>query len=360
MSPMIINIVKIFIALAISFTVGIVITPAVTNYLYANKMWKKKPRNEALGGGETPIFNQLHKEREVNTPRMGGIIIWASVLFTILIVWLIALLFPSVSTVKLNFFSQNQTWLPLFTLVAASVVGLIDDFLQVKGGGGYTAGGLSLIKRILLVLLIGFIGAWWFYFKLGVSSIFIPLYGDFPLGLFFIPFFMLTMLAVFSGGVIDGIDGLSGGILASIFAAYAGIAFSQNQIDLAAFCATIVGGTLAFLWFNIPPARFYMGETGILGLTATLSVVAFLSNAVAVLPIIAFPLLAASLSDIIQLTSKKLRGKKVFLVAPIHHHFEAIGWPPYKVTMRFWILGIMCASIGMIVAILGNLIYVWK
>ena len=355
MTDIVINIVKIFSALAISFTIGIAITPLVTNFLYKHKMWKKKARNEALGGGETPIFNQLHKDREVNTPRMGGVIIWASVLLTIVIIWLIALIFPSASTLKFNFFSQNQTWLPLFTLVAASLVGIVDDFLQVRGGGAYAAGGLSLLKRIILVLLIGFVGAWWFYFKLEVSYIFIPFYGNLPLGLLFMPFFMLTMLAVFSGGVIDGIDGLSGGIMSSIFAAYAGIAFAQNQIDLAAFCATVVGATLAFLWFNIPPARFYMGETGILGLTAALSVIAFLSNAVAVLPIIAFPLLAASLSVIIQLASKKLRGKKVFLVAPIHHHFEALGWPPYKVTMRFWILGIMFATVGMIIAILGNI-----
>ncbi len=354
---MIISIVKIFTALAISFAVGIAITPILTNFLYKHKMWKKKARNEALGGGETPLFNQLHKEKEVGTPRMGGIIIWASVLLTILIIYLISRFFPNSAVIKMNFLSQNQTWLPLFTLIAASFVGLIDDILQVRGIGGYVAGGLSLSKRILIVLLIGFIGAYWFYFKLGISSIAVPFYGRFDIGLLFVPFFMIVMLALFSGGIIDGLDGLSGGIMASIFAAYAGIAFSQNQIDLSAFCAAIVGGTLAFLWFNIPPARFYMTETGMLGLTACLSVVAFLSNAVLVLPIIAFPLFLESGSDIIQILSKKLRnGKKVFLIAPIHHHFEAIGWPAYKVTMRFWILGIVCATVGMIIAISGNLL----
>ena len=162
------------------------------------------------------------------------------------------------------------------------------------------------------------------------------------------------MLALFSGGVVDGIDGLSGGIMASIFTAYAGIAFFQNQIDLAAFCAVVVGGILAFLWFNIPPARFFMSETGILGLTTPLAVVAFLTKAVLVLPIIAFPLFVASGSVIIQQLSKKFRnGKKVFLVAPIHHHFEAIGWSSYKVTMRFWVLGTIFAIIGMILALIG-------
>jgi len=356
-TTMIINIVKIFVALFTAFVFGVAITPLVTNFLYKHQLWKKRVRNEALGGGETPIFNRLHKDREVGTPRMGGIIIWVSVLLTIVTFWFLAQIFPHITTNKLNFLSQNQTWLPLFTLVAASLVGLADDILQVYNRGGYIAGGLSLSKRVFIVLLLGLIGAWWFYFKLDTSVITVPFYGNFDLGFLFIPFFMIVTLATFSGGVIDGIDGLSGGVMASIFAAYAGIAFSQNQIDLATFCAAIVGGILAFLWFNIPPARFYMSETGMLGLTVALSVVAFLSNAVLVLPIIAFPLLAASASDIIQFASKRLRnGKKVFLVAPIHHHFEALGWPPYKVTMRFWILSVVFAVVGMTISIVGSLV----
>jgi len=173
-------------------------------------------------------------------------------------------------------------------------------------------------------------------------------------GVAHINFVWPVMLAIFSGGVIDGIDGLSGGIMASIFSAYSILAFFQNQIDLAAFCAAVVGSLLAFLWFNIPPARFYMTETGMLGLTTSLTVVAFLTNGVAVLPIIALPLFVASLSVIIQILSKKFRnGKKVFLVAPIHHHFEALGWPAYKVTMRFWIISVVCALIGVVVALIG-------
>ena len=351
---MINSVVKVFISFFLTFSLGILITPFLTNYLYKNKMWKKKARNEALGGGETPIFNALHKEKETGTPRMGGIIIWASVLVTIFILSFLSDLFPSVATQKLNFLSQNQTWLPLFALVSASLIGLLDDILQVRGGGGYVAGGLALSKRILFVLTIGFIGAYWFYFKLGVSVIMIPFVGPFELGILFIPFFMLVTLAIFSGGVIDGIDGLAGGIMAVIFAAYGVIAFFQSQIDLATFCAAIVGGILAFLWFNIPPARFYMSETGMLGLTVTLSIIAFLTDSVVVLPIIAFPLIATSASVIIQYLSKKLRGgKKVFLVAPLHHHFEAIGWPACKVTMRYWVISIVFAVVGMIIAVMG-------
>ncbi|MBI2108603.1 MAG: hypothetical protein HYT93_00275 [Parcubacteria group bacterium] len=348
----IINVLKVFIPATVAFAIGISITPFVTHYLYKYKLWKKKARNEALGGGETPLFNALHKEKETNTPRMGGIIIWLSTLITVLFFFLLSKLFSGEAAEKFNFLSRSQTWLPLFTLLAASCVGLFDDFLVVFGRGGYVAGGLPLSFRIATVLGIGAIGAWWFFVKLGVSTIAIPFLGEISLGIFFIPFFMLVMLALFSGGVIDGLDGLAGGILATAFAAYAGIAFFQNQIDLAAFCSVIAGGTFAFLWFNIPPARFYMSETGILGLTTTLAVVAFLTKAVIVLPLIAFFLFAAPASVIVQLIGKKIFGRKVFLIAPIHHHFEALGWPAYKVTMRFWILSGVLAILGMVIALI--------
>lgn len=351
---MILNVLKVFAPSIVAFVVGIAITPALTNYLYRNKMWKKKAGKVAPDGSDTPIFNGLHKAREVGTPRMGGIVIWASVLITTFLFWLLGFIDPSPLTQKLDFLSRNQTWLPLFTLIAASIVGLADDLLQVWGTGDYIAGGLSFWKRASLVVLIGLIGGWWFYSRLDVSSIAIPFDGALVLGVLIIPFFVLVMLALFSSGVIDGIDGLAGGVMAAIFASYTGIAFMQNQIDLAAFCAVILGGILAFLWFNIPPARFYMSETGMLGLTTTLTVIAFLTEQVLVLPIIALPLVLTSLSNIIQLTSKKFRGKKVFLVAPVHHHFEALGWPPYKVVMRYWILSVITAIIGMILALIGS------
>ena len=188
-----------------------------------------------------------------------------------------------------------------------------------------------------------------------MTSIHIPFGGFLYLGILIIPFFITVALATFSGGVIDGIDGLSGGVLASIFAAYSVIAYVNNQIDLAAFSGVITGATLAFLWFNMPPARFYMGETGMMGLTLTLAAFAFLTDSVLILPIVAMPLVITSLSVIIQMISKKTRGgKKIFKVAPLHHHFEALGWPSYKVTMRFWILSIVFAVIGIILAIISR------
>ena len=162
------------------------------------------------------------------------------------------------------------------------------------------------------------------------------------------------MLAVFSTSVIDGMDGLSGGVMTTIFTAYSVIAFANNQIDIAAFCAVLAGGTLAFLWYNIPPARFYMGETGMLGLTVTLSIIAFLTNTVIVLPIIALPLVLTSASVIIQMISFKYFNKKrVFKVAPLHHHFNALGWSREKVVMRYWIVSVVSAIVGVIVALIS-------
>ncbi len=348
---MLLSVFKVLAPTALAFFIGIALTPILTHYLYTYKLWKKKSGKVALDGRDTPIFNSLHKEKEVGTPRMGGVIIWASTLITVILFWLADLFWPSDLTTKMDFLSREQTWLPIFTLIVGSLVGLIDDLYQVFGKG-LGNGGLAFRKRLLVVILLGLAGGWWFYSKLGIASIFVPGLGPIFIGWWLIPLFIAVMIALFSSGVIDGLDGLAGGIMAIIFAAYAGISFFNNQIDLAALCGVIAGGTLAFLWFNIPPARFYMSETGILGLTTTLTVVAFLTDSVLFLPIIALPLVATSLSVIIQLSSKKLRGKKVFLVAPLHHHFEAIGWPATKVVMRYWVIGVIAAILGMILVLL--------
>ncbi len=358
---MIIDIVKVFLPSIVAFAIGIFFTPFLTNFLYKHKMWKKKAGKIAPDGRETPIFNELHKDKEVGTPKMGGVVIWFSAFVTIVGIWILAKLFPGEIIAKIDFLSRNQTWIPLFTLIAGSLVGLIDDFMEIKGSRDHIAGGLSLKKRLLIVGFIALLCSLWFYFKLDVSTIGLPgTFGEIPLGIFFIPFFIIVTMAIYSGGVIDGLDGLAGGIFATIFSAYAGIAFFQNQINLAAFCTLIVGSILAFLWFNIPPARYYMSETGTMGLTITLTVVAFMTDTlgkgygILVLPVIALPLIVTSLSSTLQLLSKKFRdGKKIFLVAPIHHHFEAKGWPATKVTMRFWIIGIISAILGMILGLIG-------
>ncbi len=350
---MLLNLVKIFVPTTVAFFLGLFITPFATHFFFKYKMWKKYSRNEDVSAD----FKLIHNEQdELNTPRVGGIIIWVSVLAVTLLFYLISILFPSASIIKMSFLSRNQTLIPFFTLLIGSLLGLWDDLIQIYGKGKVAHDDASWrIWKIFLVVIFSFLIGVWFYFKLGITSVHIPFGGEVYIGILVIPFFIIVALGTFSGGVIDGIDGLSGGVLASIFAAYAAIAFANNQIDIAAFSSVVTGSILAFLWFNIPPARFYMGETGIMGLTITLATLAFLTDSVLVLPIVAMPLVVSSLSVIIQLLSKKYRnGKKVFRLAPIHHHFEAKGWPSYKVTMRFWILSVMFAIIGIILAVISR------
>lgn len=346
--------VKIFVPAFLSFLIGLCITPIVSHYLYKWQLWKKTSVAKTIDGREATISSKLHGDEIRKTPRMGGIIVWGSVLLATILMAAIAILAPSFITTKLSFLSRSQTWLPLFTLMVASLAGLVDDILVVGGKGTFIGGGLSLRWRLAVVAVLAAIGAWWFYSKLGVTSISVPFHGVVLLGAFFIPFFILTMLAVYSGGIIDGVDGLAGGVFITMFSAYAVIAYNNQQIDLAAFSMVVAGGLLVFLWFNIPPARFFLSETGTMGLTTTLTVIAFLTGEVIVLPIIALPLVLTTLSVIIQLVSKKFRnGKKVFIVAPLHNHFLAKGWPAAKVSMRYWVFSVMCAVVGIIIALLG-------
>lgn len=352
MQEITINVIKIFVLGAAAFILAFLLTPILTHFLYKYKLWRKEIRTKSIDNKNLFFFKKFHSQKEIHVPRFGGLLIWISVLVLAIVFFLLS--FTDVWWFKkLNFLSRSQTWLPLFALVAASLVGLLDDVLQVFKKGKYIGGGLALKYRLILVALIGLIGGWWFYYKLGFQTIHIPGNGDFFFGFWYIPVFILVMLATYSGGVIDGLDGLAGGAFGIMFAAFGSIALFQNQIDLAAFCIAITGAILAFLWFNIPPARFYMGETGMLGLCAALTVVAFLTDSVLVLPIIGFLLVIESGSVITQLLSKKFKGKKLFLAAPIHHHFEAKGWPHYKITMRFWVVGIVMAIIGVAIRLLG-------
>ena len=353
------SVAKVFIPATASFVIGILFAPILTHYLFKYKVWKKREGKTALDGTPAVEFEKLratvHAGTEIQTPRMGGILIWATVAFVTLGFSFLGQVSGLALFEKLEFLSRSQTWIPLFALCAGALVGFVNDLLDIHPSGER---GIPLRVRLFLVLLIsGFIG-WWFYAKLGMDAVGIPGDGTLTFGALIIPLFMLVSLAMYAGGVIDGIDGLSGGVFSAAFMAYAGIAYFQNQINLAAFSATVTGAILAFLWFNIPPARFWMTETGTMGLTLTLAVVAFMTDTpgdgygIAALPVIAFPLVVTVLSNIVQVVSKRFFGRKVFRIAPLHHHFEAIGWPPYKVTMRYWTIAVVCAILGMTIALI--------
>lgn len=347
-----IAIIKILIPAATAFVIGILITPLVTHYLYKHKVWKKTGGKMALNGTHATEFNRLKGEGETKTPRMGGIVIWGSVLLTVAILFVIERLFPNNMFANLDFFSREQTWIPLGTLALGAAIGFLNDFYDISHKGK----GIRLSVRLIIIsLLAGLIG-WWFWSKLGVTSIGIPFDGALPVGILIIPFFVLLTNALYASGVIDGIDGLSGGVFAAIFASYSGVAMIQEQYEIAALCATITGAILAFTWFNIPPARFWMTETGTMALTLTLAVIVLMTDSlgdghgISLFLIIGFPLIATVASNVLQLIYRKATGKKLFRIAPLHHHFEAIGWPSQKVTMRYWIISIICAIVGIIFA----------
>jgi phospho-N-acetylmuramoyl-pentapeptide-transferase len=350
---MYLNVLKIAVPTAFAFFLGLFLTPVATHFFYKYKMWKKYSRSASV---TSTHFKEFHNEQaELNTPRVGGIIIWVPALLVTSIFFLAAIIFPEPTTEKMNFLSRNQTLIPFFTLLVGSLIGLWDDLIQIYGTGKFARDDKAWRKwKIFLVAAISLLIGCWFFYKLDMNSVHIPFGAELYIGSLIIPFFMLVAISTFSGGIIDGIDGLSGGVFASIFAAYSAVAFANNQIDIAAFCGVLSGTILAFLWFNVPPARFYMGETGIMGLTITLATVAFLTDSVLILPIIAFPLVLTAGSVVLQLLSKKFRGgKKIFHLSPIHHHFEAIGWSSHKVTMRFWILAVVFAIIGIILAVIS-------
>jgi phospho-N-acetylmuramoyl-pentapeptide-transferase len=351
---MFLDLVKIFLPMIVTLLIGLFITPIATHFFYEYKMWKKYSRGD---NSSNPDFKKIHNgEEELKTPRVGGIIVWISVIFSTLFFYLLSIILPSSLSSKINFLSKNQTLIPLLVLLVGSILGLWDDLIQIYSTGKISHDDASWRKwKVLLVFVISLLIGMWFYFKLGMTSVHIPFGHSLYLGVLIIPFFIIVALSTFSGGVIDGLDGLSGGVFSAIFAAYAMIAFVNNQIDIAAFSAVVTGAILAFLWFNIPPARFYMGETGILGLTIVLATLAFLTDSVFILPIVALPLVLSSGSVILQTLSKKFRnGKKIFKIAPLHHHFEALGWPAYKVTMRFWILGVAFSIMGIILAVISR------
>jgi phospho-N-acetylmuramoyl-pentapeptide-transferase len=350
------DLVRVLAPATLSFLIGLAITPSVSFYLYEYRAWKKTPGKRALDGNHAEEFNRLHSANESRAPRMGGIIVWGSVLATTIVFVLLPFIVGNDGIMSLDFLSRNETWIPFATLMIGALVGLIDDILVIRPEGS----GIQLRYRLTIVFLLSFFIGWWFWAKLDVTSINVPFAPPLALGWGVIPFFIFMSLSLYASGVIDGIDGLSGGVFASIFAAYTLIAFAYNQIDLAAFCAAIVGGLLAFLWFNIPPARFYMSDTGTMALTLALGAVAFMTDqlgggvGIAVLPIIGGLLVVTVLSDVLQLIWKRLFKRKLFRIAPLHHHFEAIGWPGYKVVMRYWVLSIALAFAGVLIALLAK------
>ncbi len=292
--------------------------------------------------GAVPIFNALHKKKE-GTPTMGGFIIWFSVAFVTVLFWVLHGTVDGFWS-KVNFLSRSQTYLPLAFLIIAGLVGMADDIIGIRRRGGF-----GMAKRLLLFVAVACAGGWWFVVKLGKDAINIPFLGDVHIGVFwyFLSAVFIMVATAFSMNETDGLDGLSGGTFMTMFAALGAIAFDQGRMDLATFMAAILGALVAFLWFNIYPAKFFMGDTGVMALGFVAGATALLLGVPLLLPLIAIIPLLESLSVIIQTASKKIRGKKIFLSTPIHHTFEALGWHETQITMRFWVVNAIGATAGL-------------
>lgn len=333
------TLVRILLLSFLGFTLSMLITPIYTTIAYKYQWWKK-PRENSVTGEVATMFNKLHAAKHKRLiPTMAGLIF---VLSTALVTLIFNL-------------ERTETWLPLAAFLGAGLIGLVDDLINIRGSGKGVAGIPSKMK-LLLTTIIALVGGLYFFFKLDVTSINIPFYGDLSIGWLIIPLFVLVVVSTANAvNISDGLDGLAGGLATSAFTAYAVIAFMQGRYGVAAFCMTIVGGLLSYTWFNIFPARFFMGDIGSFSLGTALGVVAMITDTVLLLPIIGAVFVAEAGSTLIQILSKKLRrGKKIFKIAPVHHHFEASGWEETKVTMRFWVIGQVAGVVGLMLFLLGG------
>ena len=330
------NVVRTLAVATLAFFVAITFEP----------FWMRILRRHFVRGKEiaregTPIFNALHAKKE-GTPTMGGFIIWFTVVLITIALWILHGTVDGFWS-RMNFLVRSETYLPLAFLVCAGLVGMADDLLGI-----FRRRGFSIRNRLILYVALASVGGWWFVEKLGRDAINIPFMGDMVIGhvWYFLVFLFVLVATSFSADITDGLDGLSGGIFLSVFAALGVIAFDQGKMEMVTFIAAILGALVAFLWYNIYPAKFFMGDTGVMALGFVVGAIAMLLNVPLLLPFIAFIFVIESLSDIIQIGSKKLRKRKVFISAPIHHHFEALGWHETQITMRFWMVNAIAAVVG--------------
>ena len=329
--------VEIFLLSVAAFLLAMMLTPVYTALAYRYRFWKKQ-RSTSTSGETLEVFTKLHAAKfRRNIPTMAGVIGVVTI---------------AVVTLVFNF--ERETYLPLAALIGGAVVGLIDDVINLRSNGHGVAGLRSSVKFTMLVA-IGVALGWYFFTKIGVDSVQIPFLGAIAIGWWIVPLFAFVVTATANAvNISDGLDGLAGGLLAMAFAAFGIIALFQGQIVLAGFCFTVIGALLSYLWFNIYPARFFMGDVGSFAFGVALGVVAILTNSLLLLPVIGFLFVIEAGSSLIQIVSKRFFGKKIFISAPVHHHLEASGWPETKVTMRFWVIGCVVATLGIILALAGG------
>jgi phospho-N-acetylmuramoyl-pentapeptide-transferase len=330
---------RMLILASISALLSMIITPIFTYFAYRFKLWKKQ-RSDDLSGKELKVFTALHAHKfKRNIPTMAGLIFVITISF---------------ATMMFNF--SFNTYLPLAALMLGGVVGLIDDIFNLISDGIGKAGMRPWVKFSLMTLA-GLAFGWFFYSFLGVSAVRVPFDGVLELGIWIIPIFAFIVVATGNSvNITDGLDGLAGGLAMVSFLAFSIIALLQGNFGIAIFCFTVVGALLSYLWFNVVPARFMMGDVGSFALGTSLGVVAMLTDSLFLLPIIGGVFVVETGSSLIQILSKKFLHRKIFKSAPLHHHLEASGWGEAKITMRFWIIGGVLAVIGLMMALMGGIV----
>jgi phospho-N-acetylmuramoyl-pentapeptide-transferase len=353
---------KILTYTALAFFVAMWWAPYLIRLLNWLKFWKKGYKTVATTGEELVVTKQFYKEND-HKPRAGGVLVWVTTIGLALFFWIILKIESTPLTQFLNFIDRRETFIPLGTLFFGSILGLIDDALAtMEGAGNYAAGGLKLSQRLLVVAGFSMLISLWFYYKVDISSFSLFNWNidldsfTLPFGInggwLIIPITLIILIGTWSTGIIDGFDGLFAGVVIPVMLCFAGLAFSRQMYDIATMMMVMAGSTTAFLWFNIPPAKFFMGDTGTVGILLTIAVVAILTDYIYILPIAGLMLFVSSSSAIIQIFSKKVFKKKVFLAAPFHHHLEAIGWTKTQVTMRYWLISIMMSTLGLAIGLL--------
>lgn len=338
------NLLYIFLYGLLTFVLAVAVYPSFITFIKKQKL-TQKIRSEGLSGGKLMALMHAHKS---GTPTMGGVVIIGAVLVTVLL----SRLFAYFGWVDHSLLNRGETYLPLATLISVGTLGVIDDYLNITENSKHK--GLSARVKLWTLILFAVLGALWFSFKLEYSLLHVPGWGDIDIGLWYFPLFVFILVGVSNSvNLTDGLDGLAGGLLAISYGVFGVIAYFYGLPILAAFCLVVVAALLAFLWFNVPPASVYMGDTGSLALGATLGVIAMITNAVLILAVVGLVFVLETISVVLQLFWKKRFKKKLFLIAPIHHHFEKKGWSETQVVMRFWLIGGVCGAAGLIIGLLG-------
>ena len=317
------------------------LTPIYTNFAYKHKLWKRQ-KTVDVTGKELTVMNKLHKDKiKRHFPTMAGVIMLVTVPVVLL------------ATKCLD---RGQTWLPIAAFVGGGVIGFIDDILNLFGKNAVA--GLRAPVKFAMISALGLFLGWFFAYKLGWTAVMIPFVGPLEIGA--ISMMILFAFAVVATGnavnISDGLDGLAGGLSMLAYGSYGVIALLQEQWYLAGFCFIVLGALLSYIWFNVYPARFMMGDTGSFALGAGLGVVAMMTNSFLLLPIIGALFVIEAGSSLIQIVAKKLFHKKLFISAPLHHHLQAKGWEESKITMRFWVIGGVLAMLGVFLAMGGGIV----